>query len=347
MAENDAIQKLIESYDLGDMGGDPHEGSVPVRVAPQQKRPAGIPATQAVPPRDPQGRFLPATPQPSAPNAHRQVASEDPLQYSQEPGEPPQVYEHTRTLYRHAIQTGFTDAEIDSTPSEELQDRVFNRQREMFSKAQASPAPNVSAVEKPPVVEPDPEVSLGEFEKALEPEVVTPLKAHLVNQLKQLKALEAKLEAAEKREQERVQVDQQRSRDQAIDKMLSKHAHFLGAESIAELYEGNPNLAKRRAVLGLANADTSNRSNQEKIDYAVSQLFGPAPHQEEESQQPQRNGRPTAAQWANGGVPRPTQRKPAPEVDGVRRAIKEVSSRLEQMNRPGENGTVDLDDFPG
>lgn len=273
------------------------------------------------------------------------MASGDPVEHP-ETGEPIQ---HTRTLYRHAVQTGFTDAEIDSTPSEQLQDLIFSRQREMLERASQTPTPNVSAAEKPaPVAEPEPEVSFGEFENEenLDPKLKGVLKGHLTAQLKALKALEAKLAAAEQREQQRVQAEQVRARDNHIDKMLSEHAHFLGSASIAELHEGSPDLAKRRAVLGLAAADKTKRSDKEKIAFAVSQLFGAPPVESGVTPEPEPGARPSAAQWANGGVPRPTSRKPAPELNDIRRATKEVENRLAQLSQPGSNGSVDQDDFP-
>lgn len=343
--QNDAIQQLLAQYELGDTGGDPHEGSVPVRVAPQQQRPAGIPATKAVPPKDPQtGRFLPAQVQPSAPGAQRQESSEDPI-INPETGEPIQ---HSRALLKHAYLAGFSDAEIDTTPSETLQDLIFTRQREMLEKAVQQPAPNISGIEKPVVKapEPDPEVSFGEFESDdnLDPKLRAVLKGHLTEQLKKLKAIETRLEETTKRQEQQERASQAKARDGHIDKMLTKHAHFLGNESIAELSEGSPNLAKRRAVLGLASADKSKRSDQEKIDYAVSQLFGAPPQADPEVPQP--GTRPTAQQWANGGVPRPTSRKPAPEINDIKNATKAVEQRLAMLNQAGSNGSVDKDDFP-
>ncbi len=339
--QNDAIADLLAQYDLGDTGGDP--GSTPVRVVPQQQRPAGIPATKAVPPKDPvTGKFLPAQVQPSAASAQHQVSSEDPLLDS-DTGEPIQ---HSRTLLRHALQSGFTDQEIDSTPSEQLQELVFSRQREQITRAAThNPTPNISANETPvaKVPEPEPQVDFVEIDKVLDPEVANPLKAHLTAQLKQLKAIEAKLEAAEKREQQRV--EQQRVAEQSnhLDRLLSKHSALLGEKPWHELTKSSPDWVKRHAVLTLAEADTTNKSVQEKIDWAVSQLFG-TPQVQPETTQGQ--GRPTAQDFANGGVPRPTQRKPAPEINDVKRARQAVQQQLERMSQPGQNGTVELDDFP-
>lgn len=346
--QNDAIKQLLEQYDLGDTGGDPHEGSVPVRVAPQQQRPAGIPATKAVPPKDPEtGRFLPAQVQPSAANAQHQETSEEPLLDS-ETGQPVQ---HSRVLYRHAVQTGFTDQEIDSTPSEQLQQMVFDRQQEMFSKATQQQAPNVSAIEKPaPKPEPEPVVDFGEFEsdENLDPKLRGVLKGHLTEQLKKLKAIEARLEETAKREEAREKADKQRAFDNHIDKVFAKHTDLVGSESISDLYEGHPNLDRRRDALALANIDKSKKSVQEKIDTAIAKL---APSWgvtvQTETQQPQPGARPSAQQWANGGVPRPTQRKPQEEVNDVRRARQAVEQRLSQLTQPGSNGSVDVEDFPG
>lgn len=335
---------LLEQYDLGDTEEGLYAGSVAVTPRPNQQRPAGIPATKAIPPKDPvTGKFLPAQAQPSAPNAQRQEPSEEPLQQT-----------HSRNLLRRAVETGFTDTEIDSTPSEELEERIYSRQKEAIARAANSPQPNLSAreqVQSPvqdEVVEPEPQYP--EIDKVLDPEIAAPLKAQLTAQLKQLKAMEAKLIASEAREKQREENYQRQSRNQAIDKMFSKHAHFVGAQSVSEMHPEDPNLAKREAVIALAIRDKSKRSDQEKIDHAISQLFGAAQEPEVETptrQVPTRQGqRPTPQEFANGGIPRPTQRKPAPELNGVVRARKAVEERLAQLQEPGSNGTVDYDDFP-
>lgn len=338
-----ADESLLDQYDLGDTNEGLYKGSVAVPARPSQQRPAGIPATKAVPPKDPAtGKFLPAQAQASAPGAQKQEPSEEPL------SEP---HTHSRNLLRRAVETGFSDTEIDSTPSEELEERIYARQKEAIAQASASPPPNVSARQQEQIAtlpEPDPEVNFGEFEDEanLDPKLKAVLKGHLVNQIKQYKALEAKLQAAETREKEREERAQRTARNQAIDKMFAKHAHFVGDQSVAEMHPEDPNLAKREAVIALAIRDKSKRSDQEKIDHAISQLFGAAEPEVEKARASRPGQRPTPQEFANGGIPRPTQRKPAPELNGVVRARKAVEERLAQLQEPGSNGTVDYEDFP-
>ncbi len=339
------VQDILAQYDLGDTGGD--VGSTPVRANPPQQRQAGIPAVKATPPKDPEtGRFLPAQVQPSAPNAQRQEASEDPLLDGE--GQP---ISHSRTLLRHAHLAGFTDAEIDTTPSEQLQDLVFSRQQEQINRAVAQQTPNVSAnPTPPPAPEPEPQVDFSEIDKVLDPEIATPLKNQLTAQLKQLKALEAKLEAQTKMaEQANVQRKQTDENDQ-MDRLFSEHSAFLGKKTWRELSKNDPDWIKRNAVVMLAGTDTSARSAKEKLAWAVGQLFGMVPQAQSVAEDyepaPQKNGRPTKEEWANGGVPRPTQRKPSAELNDIKRARQAVQNRLEQLSAPGSNGTVDKDDFP-
>jgi hypothetical protein len=355
-------------YDLGPDVDEaaPYQGSQPANFAPAQQRPSNqIPTIRAVPPQGPDGRFLKTDQrhplQQGGYESRQQQQAQQPYDLEQGVDESQvQTFEHPRGLLRRAYEVGMSDQEIDTTPTEQLEDMVWRRYGEATANARMNT--NSQAVQPPqpvqqqalpperPQLDPDEEINFGEFEEVMDKGFVKTLKDKFKKTLTRLKEHETRLVELDNREKKRQQEAEQRNRAQAhatyMDKLFAKHAQFLGDERWQELTPADPNALKRDAVLRLAQADQSRRSDQAKIDAAVGIMFGVQQRAPGQQRQAPRTAR--QQQWDEAGLNRPTQRRAAPEVNGVRKAIANVTGYLDQMGADaGSNGAADYEDFLG
>lgn len=287
--------------------------------------------------------------------------------------QPEQVFEHPRALLRRAYEVGFSDQEIDAMPSEALDEAVWGRHRAgMEESRQRGVAQALQPVQQQqplqqqqqaPQQEETPPIDFGEFETVMDQGFVKNLKKHLTDQLKQFKTLEKKLVEQEARNQQREQAEafQRKQVDFAnyMDRLFTPFAEFLGDERWNELQAGDANYAKRKAVMSIIETDQTRRTMPEKVAFAVSQLFlggrplrtrRQAPQQQQQAFLPQHQQNMTQRQveWQQAALQRPTQRRPAAEVNGVRKAIQSVTEQLQQVSQEaGGNGMPEYDDFLG
>lgn len=258
------------------------------------------------------------------------------------PAPPPPVSSHTHPakLAQMALDYGFSDQEIAARPTDQLAEAVYHVQKKTLEMARQLSAERETtrATERPPSPappEPPPEEEgLGLDETQYDPGLMGVIK----QQRSELKALRERLDFNERREQARAN----EGVAERVDRAFGRHEAVLGKGRRQELNKDSAEYARRLAVLGMVDRDTSHRSLEEKIDRAVEVLYGtqaPAPALTRQQQR-----------WAEGGVARPTSRAAEQEPPGVKKARRAVAEQLAQLGRGGEspdNGEATADDFLG
>lgn len=266
--------------------------------------------------------------------------------------EPPPAVSHPRYLIQLALDHGFSDEEIASYSSEQLGSAVYHLQKQARELARQTsqeretqralerPRDGRPESSRPPESETGPaEEGLGIDETQYDPGIVSLFK----KQQLELKLLKEKLGHLDNREQARAN----QTMTERVDQAFKKHEGALGKGARRDLSADSPEYARRMAILGMVDRDTSHRSLEEKIDRAVEVLYGQSP-------QPSPPSVPTPEltrqqrRWQEGAIARPTHRVADAEQPGVKKATKSVAEKLAQLSGgPTDNGEADESDFLG
>lgn len=282
------------------------------------------------------------------------------------PEKQPEKHAHSRTVLRLARDLGIPQAEIDSTPAEDLEDRVYWLNRELTRQriAANNPAekPVEKAPEKPAVDEDD--LGLGD-ESDYDPKMLALLKA----QQKKLKELEKaksehdqKVKAFEEREAARAQQSANDRIDAAFAGLGEDFSGVFG-KGKAERMDGNSAEFQRRiAVLRVAEtmkqgsleADlaaavkvlypsgaTAARTNKAEADHTEEPA---TPEGDELSPRQKEALKKRQETWRNGGTAKPTHRTEKEEPKGERRAVRAVAELMRTNGMLGDENPPMLSD---
>ena len=257
-------------------------------------------------------------PAPSAPGSSAAVVTE---QQPQRPRNPDGTFaplpKHPDRLVRMARDLGFSDEEIQTTPTADLRasvseaaiERLYTQQGRTVATAveqsQAQPAAVPAA--------PEPEglgISEDDYDEGL---------------VGVLKRLYAKIETLEKAHAEmagHVQASVNQTVTQQIDAEFAKHPDFFGKGNLGDLDPEGPDMARRNAVVAMAKTFKDGTPPQ-RVAKAVSILYpnlasAPAKAPEKPAEKPE------VKRWLEGGLAAPTQRTGAGEPAGVEKAKQSI-----------------------
>lgn len=265
--------------------------------------------------------------------------------------EPPPAVSHPRYLIQLALDHGFSDEEIASYSSEQLGSAVYHLQKQARELARQTSQERETqrALERPrdgrPELPRPPESETGPAEEGLGLDE-TQYDAGLINAFKkqqlQLKLLQEKLSHLDSREQARAN----QTMTERVDAAFRKHETTLGKGARRDLSADSPEYARRMAILGMVDRDTSHRSLEEKIDRAVEVLYGQPQQPSPSAPTPELTRQ--QRRWQEGAIARPTHRVADAEQPGVKKATKSVAEKLAQLSGgPTDNGEADESDFLG
>jgi hypothetical protein len=257
----------------------------------------------------------------------------------------PAAIQHPRYLVNMAIDMGFTQEEIATTPSDTL-GRMLQviQSRQRLQPQQQQPQQQQQAVTAPP--EPEEEIDLGDTSD-FTPEVIALVKRAATAAVK---AATKRIKPVAEQVDELRQLDQMRTHEQRNEKLdqlftglgADYSAHF-GSGSGKQVKQNNPTAFRNRleVVAALDVMRASRPGTDEEHMAKVVKLLFPV----------EAKGDTTAKQqeWQEGGVARPTNRKPAAEPPGPAKARKAVAEFLNNhptvtASREGDKATKD--DFP-
>lgn len=242
---------------------------------------------------------------------------------------------HPEALVRLAEDLGISSEEIETSSPEGLALAI----RHIFRTTTAKqPEP------KAETPEPEPEIDLGLDESQYEPGLIGAMKKLARENAKELKAVTAKLEEYEKREQARDIEEKNRRIDGAFESLGPDFEAHFGKGSARELGRESPELARRFAVLSFANQMKGDAPLEKKLQKAANLLYQPSPKQqattppaaEVEKILAQRRG-----EWAEGGVARPTHRESKELPKGPTRAKQTFNRELKAAGLADDSENFD------
>ena len=153
----------------------------------------------------------------------------------------PVVHKHSRRLTREALDWGFSQHQIDNTPSDELDGMVYEAQRQYRiaqEKQSAAIQHRAGQAPAPKAEDDEPEVDLGIDLKGWDADTVKVLKKIAAVPLKKVQELEAKLAEAEKRDHDR----ETRSVQQRLNSKLREYKGVFSDDAVGK--------AKQNALYG-------------------------------------------------------------------------------------------------
>lgn len=244
----------------------------------------------------------------------------------------PVVHRHSKRLRMEALELGFSPEEIDSTPSDQLDDRVWELQQRAQRIAREQQA-RAAAVRKPePEVKPatDDEGDMPDFEGWDE------------SASKVLKQIIAENRKAAKKSQE--QIDQLRKElaeerteavVQRLDKAFARFPEVFGVGNASKLAPDSAELARRNLIVAqLARSNDKNIDIEGEIEKAV-KLFGISkPEARAEAKAPEKTAEETQLderrkEFRAGRLPAPDGRKEEELPPGRERAERNARKRIQ------------------
>lgn len=285
--------------------------------------------------------------------AEKVVAPDSPTKPSP-PTPPPapvkQVHKHPRWLERAAIEQGMKDEDIESTPSEVLNQKVYEAQQRVIADARrGSASSDANQLVRQPKPQPVPEVPAEEEDLTLNADDWDPAFVQKWNkQQEKTKAIEKEL--AELRAiKGQVQASATASLEQKIDGLFagSSMDHIFGAGSVRALEPNGAEYLRRSAVLREMHAiATSGRSQGIDADFqkVVTAMFGPIAPKAQPEPKADASREEIKEAFRNGGLNRPTQRNNTPLPKGRQAAISAVESWKKDNSNGADTGVTHDDD---
>lgn len=241
----------------------------------------------------------------------------------------PQVQTHSKRLVRECLDWGFTQAEIDRLPTDDLEDRLYDRQRTYRIAQQQR-----QQVEQPkPAPAPEPEIELppeaagySDAEKTLLRKLVKPTLDKSASLEKELAELKQQFAAQQARDNRRT-----------FDAVLDKHKTIFTDDAA-----GN---AKKSALIGYLSNLTEKTDLAADTEAGIKLLFGsaPAPVSPPPPPPPAPAVDPLAErkkEFAEGGVARPTERVEPPPTQGEALALANLKKMLGEGRAQLVNGSA-------
>jgi len=312
----EAPPSLVEQYEV-----EPE----PVEATPAPPPPRS-PGEAPAPPRarGADGRYLPRT---------------EPDQPLTEP-----VRKPSQHLVNLALDLGLSEQEVAATPADALEVAVYHLTRQQLGRQrEASIAQTINqATDRNLANEPaEPETSLADLglnESNYNDDFVGFLKRmrkEHADEIRQLKEQVAHLQRAEG-------IRANESFAQKMDRLFAGDEGTFGKGDGRTLGEDSPELARRRAVLGVMQS-LKVGTVEDKYAKAYGILYGQRqaePGLDDELARRQ-------DEWRRGNTARPTQRSNAGEPPGVEKATRGVRAKLAEMNGAADSGEASAEDFLG
>lgn len=269
------------------------------------------------------------------------------------PVSPAATHKHPSTLTKWATALGITDAEINEMSTPDLSSAVTAiRQLATFSQ----PAPDAKAPVPPT---PAPELGLKWSAKAdsiIDPEwreEFATAVAPLVAEIKRLQGLEAELGGVKNHLGQQEHRRTMRGIDGVFQKLGAGYEGVFGVGGVEDVAKDSPEWEARVATIRAAESMPGNFLK--NLEAKAKSLYGrfagviattPAAGTPRDAKTGKFTAEETAEEWAAATVGKPTNRLPAPEPKGERRAAKAIQQLAAQNGRV-VNGTIDdLDGFP-
>lgn len=284
-----------------------------------------------------------------------------------EESEEPAEHQHPPRLVRLARVMGFSQADIDATPSEQLFLAVQQEQQIRDAERRATPRQPEPRREEPrpaPTAPARPEEEEFDFERDFEDGQGGTVRRKvklgdydpLIQRLyTENKALRTRLEERDKAEGEREKKSMFARVDDAFEALGDEKLY--GSGSIEELYAAGAQeeITRRNAVAAAAGIQQgdSQRTIDRKIRAAHKAVYGAAPAREEDAAEygarPAKNGKPARPtrreRWEGGVVARPTNRRGAALPRGNEAADQAIRDWMEEHGYdPGPRKSHALED---
>lgn len=274
----------------------------------------------------------------------------------------PQERKHSQYMIGMATELGIDPTEIATMTPDTLEVAVYHlskqqrvRQREASVEqtmhqatdrslgAQAgggSPAGQTSSPSAQPeaAVPPEDPFDLGIDEQAYDPALIGAIKKMGAAHQKEIKQL--KQQIGQLQHMEAIRANETFA--QKMDRLFAGDEGTFGKGEGRTLKDDGPELARRRAVLGVMQSIKAGTIEQ-KYEKAYELLYGTrveAPAANDALAQRQE-------EWRRGNVARPTQRSGAAEPPGVEKAKRNVAAKLAEANGAVDSGEADEGDFLG
>lgn len=263
---------------------------------------------------------------------------------------------HPAWLVRMALDQGFSDDEIQATPTDLLgasvqrtqiavQRAVAEQQRaQALADSQRPQAlPTAVAQGQPSAPAAADELDLGDTTE-FAPEFVNLLKKAVAAPLKEIKKLKAQLAQREQAEAARLAETKNQQIDRVIDALGQDFTPYFGKGSGQHVKAHQPVAFQNRLkLIKAAEAIDSWNQNFEQSLRQAARMFAENEPEAVGLDQAQRD-------WNAGGLARPTSRKPAPEPPGPARARKNLARAMAaigtEVGGSPDNGKASLEDFP-
>ncbi len=303
------------------------------------------------------------------PKGESQPAAVSPAAAPVAPPEPvtPARPRHSKRVLRMAEQFGISQAEIDATEPEALDEALVLLQRQLLDDRQrlvAQPARMKPAEADENPAAPAAPAKPAAFDLGLTPEDEADLHPSLTKALKTLAAKINELESlkgAVGTIQQREQRREFESFQQRCDAAFAKYEVVLGKGTFSEQEPNSVALRRRQAVLDTAQRDNQKIPFEKRVERAVETLFGtvaqapaaasspaaaaaPAPTPEQlltRDSQGRITGRITPDQWNAAATARPSHRETPALPPGKERAEKFVGEQMKHRDffaQEGPNG---------
>lgn len=240
----------------------------------------------------------------------------------------PTVIKHSRRLLNEALEWGFSQTFIDSTPSDELDGLLYERQRAARIEAQKQAEAGQRKHEAPKQEVTEPEVKLP-FEDQVSPEIAEWMKAQERERKRIEKEYGEKLAAMEQREMAR----EVRSIRQRWEALLEKHKDAVDNEykrtALGAILQAknSPETLEADFVEGLKNLGFVAATSTPPASPPKAQQPEPKPAPEPEPD-PLKERK---DQFLQGGVARPTARTAIELPPGEEKALRNLKERLGAM----------------
>jgi hypothetical protein len=316
---------LVDQYDAeGDS-----EPAAPASV--DSRSPSPEPESRG-PDRDPAtGRFLPSTPETRKPSQYlvgmAQDLGIDPAEIAGMTPDTLEVAVYHLSKQHRANQQWARDREGSR---EQTRDQATDRNI-AGGQAAAGQTEGESRTPSPPTS--DDAFDLGIDEQAYDPALIGAIKkmgAH-AKEIKQLKEQIGHLHRLE-------MVRANETFAQKMDRLFSDDESTFGKGEGRALKEDGPELARRRAVLGVMQGIKTG-TIEDKYAKAYEMLYGTRQAHTDDSLAARQD------EWRRGNVARPTQRGNASEPPGVEKAKRTAAQKMAEMNGAVESGEASADDF--
>lgn len=266
----------------------------------------------------------------------------------------PEPITHPAYLRQMAEEYGYTAEELAAKPTAELEREVAaihrreqQRQAAIQHAAQtpASQQPTTPAAPASQARPGDDEIDWG-VDEAGRPYTADDFSPGIVRQIreqhKKIKDLEARIGGVQQTAAQKAGEDFERQ----LDAEFEKHQDVYGKGRTRDLLPSSPEFQRRLATYqhlqGLGARKALTKLDQDVGNFRAA-MFG-AVKTAAAAAAPAGNGRPTAEQWGQGGLVKPTARNSVPEPKGKERAAKVVAKKLAELgDEPGASADDEID----